>query len=92
VASGYVVMPPAILSQITNLIPSLNHSDHEYELTKREKEIIQLVVNGHSTQQIADKLFVSYHTVDNHLRNIYQKLNVKKRTNLVSLVLQRQII
>lgn len=48
-------------------------------LTKREVEILSLIVEGHSSKQVADILFVSKRTVDFHLDNIYQKLQVSNR-------------
>jgi len=49
-------------------------------LSKREQEILLLIGKGHSNQQIADELFISLNTTKTHLKNIYQKLNVKRRT------------
>ncbi len=48
-------------------------------LTRREKEILDLIANGYSNQQIADELFISPHTVKTHLHNIFKKINVKRR-------------
>jgi ATP/maltotriose-dependent transcriptional regulator MalT len=48
-------------------------------LTKRELEILSLIVEGHSSKQVADMLFVSKRTVDFHLDNIYEKLHVTNR-------------
>lgn len=49
-------------------------------LSKREHEILLLIAEGYSNQQIADKLFISLNTTKTHLKNIYQKLDVKRRT------------
>lgn len=48
-------------------------------LTHREMDIISLLSTGASNQQIAEKLFVSEHTVKSHLYNIFKKINVKNR-------------
>jgi ATP/maltotriose-dependent transcriptional regulator MalT len=48
-------------------------------LTRREIEILTLIVEGHSSKVVADLLFVSKRTVDFHLDNIYEKLNVTNR-------------
>ena len=48
-------------------------------LTKRELEILSLIVEGHSSKHVADMLFVSKRTVDFHLDNIYEKLQVTNR-------------
>jgi DNA-binding NarL/FixJ family response regulator len=52
-------------------------------LTKREKEIMVLIVQGLSSQEIADKLFLSVRTVENHRFNLIQKLDVKNTAALV---------
>ncbi|MFN3691238.1 MAG: LuxR C-terminal-related transcriptional regulator, partial [Fimbriimonadales bacterium] len=44
-------------------------------LTKREIEVLSLIAQGRSSQEVADALFVSKRTVDFHLANIYEKLN-----------------
>lgn len=46
-------------------------------LTKREKEIVKLVVQGNSTKQISERLFLSAHTVSTHRKNIIRKLELK---------------
>lgn len=49
------------------------------KLTKREIEVLTLVIEGRSSKDVADMLFVSKRTVDFHLANIYDKLNVTNR-------------
>lgn len=55
----------------------------ESPLTKREREILQLVADGHSTTEIARNLFISAKTVKNHLASIYAKLDSRDRTQAV---------
>jgi NarL family two-component system response regulator LiaR len=55
----------------------------ELELSKRELEILSLLAQGHSNQEIAGKLFVSLSTVKTHLQNLFEKLDVKRRTQAV---------
>ncbi len=54
----------------------------EYDLTNREFEILKLICEGLSNEEIAKKLFISKNTVKTHLRNIYEKLNVKNRLEI----------
>ena len=49
------------------------------KLTKRELEVLSLVIEGRSSKEVADMLFVSKRTVDFHLANIYDKLHVTNR-------------
>lgn len=60
-----------------------NHPDHLKLLSKRELEILRLIGQGFSSVEIAEKLFLSAHTVDTHRRNIMLKLNMN---NLAALV------
>ena len=52
-------------------------------LTHRETEILELIAMGYRNNEIADKLFISYHTVVNHVRNIYDKLAVSSRSQAI---------
>lgn len=55
----------------------------QLELSKRELEILGLLAQGHSNQEIAATLFVSLSTVKTHLQNLFEKLDVKRRTQAV---------
>jgi DNA-binding NarL/FixJ family response regulator len=52
-------------------------------LTKREQEVISILIKGKSNNEIAKKLHVSVNTVRTHLGSCYKKMNVKNRTELV---------
>lgn len=52
-------------------------------LSKRELEVLQLIADGHSNQEIADLLFVSLNTAKTHISHIYAKLGVSRRTQAV---------
>jgi len=64
----------------------------EVPLTKREKEILKLIADGLSSQEIADKLFISLRTVETHRLNLNQKLDVKNTAGLVKEALKRGLI
>ena len=53
-------------------------------LTQREQEILSLVAQGLSNREIAEQLYVSRYTVESHIKHIYRKLSVSKRTKAVS--------
>src|SRR6185437_5661660 len=61
-------------------------------ISKREAEIMLLMHQGLSNQQIADKLFVSENTIKKHISNIFQKLQVERRTEAVKKALELSII
>lgn len=63
-----------------------------FGLSKRELEVIVLIADGLSNQEIADKLFVSLNSVKTHLSNIFSKLNVQRRTQALQQAREHQII
>ena len=74
------------------LLKSLTGSDNKQLVTRREKEILKLIVEEHTNQDIAGKLFLSLRTVENHRNNLLQKLNVKNTAGLVKIALQEGLI
>jgi DNA-binding NarL/FixJ family response regulator len=64
----------------------------EYGLTQREKEILSFFVEGLKKQEIAEKLFLSVHTVNAHIKNIYSKLQVNTRGQLMAKAYKERIV
>lgn len=62
------------------------------ELTKREKEIINLIAYEYTTNEIAEKLFVSADTVKTHRRNIFIKLSVKNIAGAVRIGMENNLV
>jgi DNA-binding CsgD family transcriptional regulator len=60
----------------------------DYAISNREREIMELILQGKSNKEIEESLFISYNTVKNHIYNLYQKLGVKSRGQLIHLVLE----
>jgi two-component system, NarL family, response regulator LiaR len=54
-----------------------------YGISKREQEVLSLMAQGFSNQEIADKLFVSLNTIKTHISNLFLKLDVNRRTQAV---------
>ena len=75
-----VIVEPAHPARITSLLMSA------YQLTERERDVTRLVLQGTSTGDIATALFVSPHTVQQHLKNIFDKTGVRSRRDLVGKV------
>ncbi len=61
-------------------------------LTRREKEVLQLIAEGLTNQEIADRLFVSVSTVDTHRKNLLQKLAAKNTAALVKIAMDQQML
>ncbi|MBC7872941.1 MAG: response regulator transcription factor [Ferruginibacter sp.] len=62
------------------------------ELSPREKEILELIAEGYTNPQIAEKIFLSQFTVDSHRKNLLAKLNVKNTASLIRLAVERKLI
>lgn len=61
-----------------------------YGLTDRERDVVRLILRGKSTAQIAACLFVTPHTVQQHLKNVFAKTGVRSRRDLVGILLSGQ--
>ena len=61
-------------------------------LTRREKEVLQLIADGLSTQAIADQLFISFNTVESHRKNLLTKFGAKNGAELVRLAMERDLL
>lgn len=70
----------------------LNGITNKELLTKREKEIIKLIVQENTNIQIAGKLFISEHTVEAHRKNIFRKTKVKSIVGLVNFAHQSKLV
>lgn len=64
----------------------------ELGITRRELEILELIAKGLSNREIAEKLFVSENTVKTHSSHLFDKLNVKRRTQAVQIGKERGLI
>jgi DNA-binding CsgD family transcriptional regulator len=66
--------------------PSTAKQKKTATLTVREREIMQLISKGLSTKEIAGKLFISFHTVESHRKNLLAKFNAKNSVELLTLL------
>ncbi|KAB2880102.1 response regulator transcription factor [bacterium] len=69
-----------------------NKSQSSIPITRREKEILRLIVDGLTNQAIAEKLFISPRTVDTHRSNLMQKLEIKNTAGLVRFAIENGIV
>ena len=63
-----------------------------FGLSDREMEVLQLLADGNTNKDIADKLFISTQTVKTHITHIFEKLAVKDRTEAVASALRRGLV
>jgi DNA-binding NarL/FixJ family response regulator len=76
-------------------VKSNNHNEDDFlkkfKLTQREFEVIQLIKEGKSTNEMADKLKISIHTIVTHRKNIHLKLNVQNERELIKFAIENNI-
>lgn len=82
--------------EVMRTLLSTKEGDDQFEkikhLTKRELEIIKLIVREYSSAEIAEELFISQGTVETHRHNIFKKLDVKNAIGLVKFALKYKLI
>jgi DNA-binding NarL/FixJ family response regulator len=88
---GGVPMNPHIARKILDMFAHRSTAKTDYGLTSREKEVLQFLVDGHPKKAIAARMFVSFHTIDTHLRNIYTKLEVNSRSGAIAKALKEHL-
>ncbi|MFN4027489.1 MAG: response regulator [Flavobacterium sp.] len=103
-ASGYI-MKNSSLQTVLDAIRAVsqgysyfvNEAENEYEISKnelffssREKEILQLIAAGKSSQEIAETLFIEKSTVDSHRKNMSKKIKTIGKTDLTKFALERK--
>lgn len=85
-ASGETALSPQLAASMLNEVRKLDQpttADEDRVVTRREEEVLQLIADGCSTTEVAERLFISQKTVKNHLASIYQKLDARDRTQAV---------
>lgn len=92
VLNGGAPMTASIAQKVLERFSQLAGPKGEYGLTVREQEILELMVEGLIKKEIADRLSLSYHTVDSHLRNIYSKLQVHNRSEAVGKAVKERLV
>ncbi len=84
VAGGETALSPRLAaSMLAEVRRQDSGAAEERVITKREEEVLQLIADGCSTPEVAERLYISQKTVKNHLASIYQKLDARDRTQAV---------
>ena len=93
VHEGGKFLSPVIQHRLVDDMFKSKHNDKQHTLlTRREKEVLKLITQEFTNQEIADKLFISLHTVDNHRSSLLQKLNVKNTAGLVKKAIENGLV
>jgi len=91
VVEGGAPITPSIARKVLRIM-SENPAPALNPLTKRETEILRLLVEGHTHESISKRLFISRFTVGTHVKNIYKKLQVRNRSTAVAKAFQQGIV
>lgn len=90
---GEVALTPAVARQIFNYLkPGKDGLSLMEYLTPRENEVLNLICMGDNNEKIATKLFISIDTVRNHVKRIYEKLQVNSRAEAVAKMYKEKLI
>ena len=92
VVEGGVPMSAGIARKVLSLLSGKSSSSEAYGLTDREREILNLMVEGLTRKEIAERLFISPSTVITHSQNIYTKLHVHRRGSAVAKALKERLL
>ncbi len=81
----------SILQDMVNPELSKKAGDLHVQITDREKDVLRLIVDEYTNQEIAEELFISVRTVDAHRRNLLQKIGAKNTAGLVKFALENNL-
>ena len=83
-------MSPSVARRVLRMMEvGQSPKSNEFKLTDREQEVLGLLVEGHTYKRIADKLAISYGTVNRHVSNVYVKLHVHSVNEAVALAIRK---
>ncbi|KSU81734.1 MULTISPECIES: response regulator transcription factor [Fictibacillus] len=89
---GQSVLEPEVTGKMMNRMRQRNQQQPHEELTSRELEVLFLMTEGKSNQEIADALFIAQKTVKVHVSNILSKLDVQDRTQAVIYAFKHNLV
>lgn len=92
VYNGGAIMTPSIALRVMRFFQPIAKPSNPYNLTNREKTVLELLSDGLSYKMIAARMEISYFTVNAHIRKIYEKLHVNSSAEAVSLALKSGIV
>ncbi len=91
--SGGAPMTSSIATQVLRMFSDMNAQQGEdYNLSEREKQVLQLLVNGYSYKMIASEMFIAIDTVRSHIKKIYEKLHVNSKSEAVAKAFKDKLV
>ena len=92
IAEGGAVMSPEVATRVMELFRKTQAPPRPADLSPQESRLLKLMMDGHQNKTAAAELGISAHTVNFHLRSIYEKLHVHSRTEAVARALRDGLI
>lgn len=92
-ASGGAPMTSSIAAQVLKMFSDIKDPVYaNYNLSEREKQVLQFLVNGYSYKMIAAEMFIAIDTVRSHIKKIYEKLHVNSKSEAVAKAFKDKIV
>ena len=92
-STGGAPMTASVATQVLKMFSAMNNSKGEdYNLSEREKQVLQLLVEGYSYKMIASDMFIAIDTVRSHIKKIYEKLHVNSKSEAVAKAFKDKIV
>jgi DNA-binding NarL/FixJ family response regulator len=92
VGEGGAFFTPSIAKKVLLNFQQQPEKPDYIQLTEREKDILSALVEGFSYKMIAEKLFLSVHTIHTHIKNIYEKLHVNSKGEAVAKAIKNKLV
>lgn len=91
--TGGAPMTASVATQVLKMFSNMNTSRGEdYNLSDREKQVLQFLVDGYSYKMIASEMFIAIDTVRSHIKKIYEKLHVNSKSEAVAKAFKDKIV
>ena len=91
VMAGGSPMSPRVATSVLEMFTRMAGPKKDFGLTEREREVLELMKEGLTKKEIAGRLELSFHTVDDYLRNIYTKLHVHSQAGAVAKAMKHEL-
>ncbi len=91
--TGGAPMTASVATQVLKMFSSMNNDKGEdYNLSEREKQVLQLLVDGYSYKMIAGEMYIAIDTVRSHIKKIYEKLHVNSKSEAVAKAFKDRLV
>lgn len=91
VVAGGSPMSPRVATSVLEMFTKMVEPKTDFGLTERERQVLELMKEGLTKKEIASRLELSFHTVDDYLRNIYTKLHVHSQAGAVAKAMKHEL-